>query len=131
MLTTAQRVIDDAAGRGVAVALEDAGVPVHAHRHEFADGSTLIISPIPDGIRVHLGRVVRRAAQEPAADSDAMPAVAVGDRITFRAVTRHGAAPATRVVTGVGADTVEVTFHGWTGFVVRRDEIIAVHRQGA
>lgn len=57
--------------------------------------------------------------------------IAIGDRITFRAVTRSGAAKATRTVTGVKrSGRVTVTrYHGWANFLVRADEIISVEKR--
>ena len=55
--------------------------------------------------------------------------IKVGDRITFRAVTRHTGAKATRVVNGFwgSTDKPTVRYQGWSNFAVRRSEIIEVH----
>lgn len=53
-----------------------------------------------------------------------------GDRITFRAPTRYGAAKATRKVLKLDPLTGEplVRFHGWADFRVRFSEIEEVIR---
>jgi len=53
----------------------------------------------------------------------------IGDRITFRAVTRDGNRKLTRVVNGFWGDTdmPTVRAHGWDNFAVRPGEIIQVH----
>lgn len=56
--------------------------------------------------------------------------IAVGDRITFRAVTRNGAPLMTRVVNGFwpnGDPTVRA--HGWSQFAVRPQEITAISKR--
>lgn len=53
--------------------------------------------------------------------------IQIGDRITFRAVTRYGTPKLTRVVNGFwinGNPTVRA--HGWPNFVVRPHEITAI-----
>lgn len=53
--------------------------------------------------------------------------IKVGDRITFRAVTRWSAAKLTRVVNGFYFDKPTVRAHGYADFVVRLDEIIEIN----
>ena len=54
-----------------------------------------------------------------------MDNIRVGDRIKFRAVTRHSDRAVTRVVNGFVSENGNPTvrFHGWGNFVVRRHEI--------
>ena len=52
--------------------------------------------------------------------------IKIGDRIQFRAVTRHSGATVWRVVTGVeycGQLHIQVRYHGWGNFHVRNHEI--------
>lgn len=53
--------------------------------------------------------------------------IEVGDRITFRSVTRHSDKPVTRVVNGFFDGKPTVRFHGWSEFIVHRHEVIEVH----
>jgi hypothetical protein len=55
-----------------------------------------------------------------------MSNIAIGDRITFRAVTRHGAPKLTRKVIGFRLGDPVVRAHGWPDFVVLPHEIKAV-----
>lgn len=59
--------------------------------------------------------------------------LAIGDRIKFRAVTRHSDRPAWRKV--VGFDLCDgrplVRFHGWDNFIVRWDEIQEIEKATA
>jgi len=55
----------------------------------------------------------------------------VGDRITFRAVTRWSDAAATRKVNGFYQGMPTVRFGGHPDFVVRPNEIMAVEGQSA
>ena len=53
--------------------------------------------------------------------------IKVGDRIKFRAVTRHSDRTAWRTVTAVefcGERTIQVRYHGWPKFQVRDHEIL-------
>ena len=60
-----------------------------------------------------------------------LESIRVGDRITFKAATRHCFKKATRVVTSVpreGADWFTVKgYQGWSDFAVRPAEIIEHH----
>ena len=55
--------------------------------------------------------------------------IKVGDRITFRAITRHNSAKATRMVNGFWLDTGNPTvrFEGCGNFVVRLHEISEIN----
>lgn len=61
-----------------------------------------------------------------------MHGLKVGDRITFRAVTRWSDRSATRVVNGhtLGYGYPTVRFGGYAEFVVRPSEISVVTRKG-
>ena len=51
--------------------------------------------------------------------------IKVGDRVRFRAVTRHSGAEAVRMVTGWRFNgQVQVGYHGWSDFVLANREII-------
>ena len=52
--------------------------------------------------------------------------IKLGDRITFKAVTRWGDNKETRVVNGFHAGQPTVRYGGWRDFVVRLDEISQV-----
>lgn len=54
--------------------------------------------------------------------------IEVGDRIRFRAVTRHSNEQVWRKV--VGVNPVRVRFHGWAEFQVRPREISGVQKGG-
>ena len=51
----------------------------------------------------------------------------IGDRITFRAVTREGAPKLTRVVNGFYLGQPTVRAHGHADFIVKWTEILAVN----
>jgi hypothetical protein len=51
--------------------------------------------------------------------------IKVGDRITFRAVTRWGAAKASRIVTGFYLGEPTVRYGGWSDFIVHWHEVIS------
>jgi len=53
-------------------------------------------------------------------------AIKLGDRITFKAVTRWGDSKATRKVNGFHAGCPTVRYGGWGDFVVRHNEISQV-----
>lgn len=50
----------------------------------------------------------------------------IGDRIRFRAATRHDYKTAERIVVGFWAGQPKVRYHGWSDFVVQDNEIIEV-----
>lgn len=53
----------------------------------------------------------------------------VGDLLTFKAATRCSYRKATRKITGFMPDgRPEVTYAGWSGFIVQPREIISVER---
>lgn len=52
--------------------------------------------------------------------------IQIGDRIVFRAVTRHSDKSVTRKVNGFCNGRPTVRFHGWGNFQVRHDEISEV-----
>jgi hypothetical protein len=55
---------------------------------------------------------------------------AVGDLLTFKAATRSHYHKATRVITGIDSyGRPLVSYHGWSGFVVRPDEIISASKR--
>lgn len=55
-----------------------------------------------------------------------------GDRITFKAATRHSYRKVTRVVNGFWLSTNKPTvrYQGWSDFAVQAHEIIEVHPKG-
>jgi len=52
--------------------------------------------------------------------------IQLGDRITFRAITRFGAPKLTRVVNGFYLGRPTVRAHGHPAFIVKLREIVAV-----
>lgn len=51
--------------------------------------------------------------------------IQIGDRVRFKACTRHSNTEAVRLVTGfTPGGKVKVSYHGWTGFVLKNSEII-------
>lgn len=55
------------------------------------------------------------------------PAVAVGDKLTFRAVTRWDNRAVTRVIRAIAPDGKPmVAYGGWHNFIVLPDEILAI-----
>jgi hypothetical protein len=56
----------------------------------------------------------------------------IGDLLTFKAATRCSYRKATRVITGFDRfGRPEVSYSGWSGFVVMANEIISIQRKGA
>ncbi len=63
--------------------------------------------------------------------------IEIGDRITFKAVTRNSHRKATRAVNGAypfyfpqdGPFLPTVRYEGWSDFVVKESEIIEVHKK--
>ncbi len=53
--------------------------------------------------------------------------IKVGDRITFRAITRHNSAKATRLVNGFLVEKPTVRFEGCGNFIVRLHEISEIN----
>ena len=51
----------------------------------------------------------------------------IGDRLTFRAVTREGAPKLTRVINGFYLGQPTVRAHGHPDFIVKWSEILAVN----
>lgn len=52
--------------------------------------------------------------------------IQIGDRVRFKAATRHSFTEAERVVTGkTMSGRIRVSYHGWTGFVLKNREIIS------
>lgn len=52
--------------------------------------------------------------------------IEIGDRIVFRAVTRHSDKSVTRKVNGFCNGEPTVRFHGWGNFIVHHHEISEV-----
>jgi len=50
----------------------------------------------------------------------------LGDRIRFRAATRHDYKTVERIVVGFWAGRPKVRYHGWSDFVVKHSEIIEI-----
>ena len=55
--------------------------------------------------------------------------IEIGDKLTFRSVTRSDNRKATRKVNGFycGSDMPTVQYHGWSHFVVKGYEILKVN----